>query len=874
MISNIERTRSALAFIPANDRDLWVSMAFAVKTEHGDAGFPIWNEWSQQAENYDPKAADDTWRSADEIGPVKLGTLIRAAKERGWQDNGVFQKPTQDEIDEQQRIKAERAAQSAAKRAKISKVTADKATAIAKASTKAEDDNPYLELKGVPATETLLEIEAVTVFEILGYQPKSKDVPLTGRLLIAPIKQNGKLSSLELIDGSGRKAALAGRGTKTGGYWTTQKLPDEDGPEPLQIFEGVATTLSGWCATGAPSVAALSSSNLMTIAKIMRERYPTRPIVIGADLVSKTGMPDPHAIAAAEAINGLLAVPDFGDSHSESVSDFNDLLQLLGMDDVERCLRNAVLQKKEQTKKFSNNFKSSQSSQSSLPEDEVLTEPSQAFTDSSRIGQNEMATLVADGLRAHAGYDTKSFCWHIKMQDIWEPIPEKKIRSIAEREVTKHKAAFSAGYLSGVMQFLESRLALPEWSANRNLMPFLNGVLDLDSGTLLKYGEAHVFNWQIPHEHDATAECPTILQWLKTTTRHDEEITGFLMAWMRFVLTGGAHLQKYLEMIGNGGTGKSTFTRLCALLVGQANMVSTDLKTLETSRFESANLYGKRLAVIADSARYGGDVAMLKAITGGDPIRFEQKNIQAGASFVFQGLVMIAANEPIQSADYTSGLARRRIPVYLTRKITESEKLAAPDFEKRLEREIPGLINILLKLNVKTCEDIIRNPGVNMATAKLEAELDTNPLLTWMHERLIVCDKRQETAIGTAKTNGLYADYIIHCDEHGREPLSLTRFSGLVVDNAVSRDIVTEKKRESGSGKNILTNIRLRDVSDNNIERLFSLAISAISVKAVKDVVKTSSLGSDDSVDCEGFLSPTTFTAEALQPEVESEVVF
>jgi hypothetical protein len=41
-MSDIERIRGALSFIPPDGRETWVRMAMAVKAELGDAGFDIW----------------------------------------------------------------------------------------------------------------------------------------------------------------------------------------------------------------------------------------------------------------------------------------------------------------------------------------------------------------------------------------------------------------------------------------------------------------------------------------------------------------------------------------------------------------------------------------------------------------------------------------------------------------------------------------------------------------------------------------------------------------------------------------------------------------------------------------------------------------
>lgn len=121
------------------------------------------------------------------------------------------------------------------------------------------------------------------------------------------IRPDNPVSTLEFIDESGRKTALAG-GQKTGCLWPTQALPKADGPEPLAIGEGVATVLSGKEACGYIAVAALSSGNLRAVAEAMRRRYPTRPLVLLADLVKATGLPDPHAVEAARAVGARLAV--------------------------------------------------------------------------------------------------------------------------------------------------------------------------------------------------------------------------------------------------------------------------------------------------------------------------------------------------------------------------------------------------------------------------------------------------------------------------------------------------------------------------------------------------------------------------------------
>jgi putative DNA primase/helicase len=338
MMTDIDRIREALQFMPVGGHDERVRVGCMVKSELGDTGRDLWDEWRGDRGNDE---AASVWKSISETGKLTIGTLFYEAKANGWRDDGMHQKPTPEEIAERRRIAAERAAKEEAEIARERADTAKNAAAILKAATEAKADHPYLVRKRVSPVATLREIGAGAAAAILGYPPKSGGDLLAGRLLVVPVKQGDGISTLELIDGDKRKAALAGRGSKVGGYWATERLPDGDGPEPLQFCEGVATTLSAKEATGALGIATLSAGNMPAVAKIMRERYPIRPFVFCADLVKATGEPDPHAIEAARSVGGKLAIPDFGSDRDPDMTDFNDMAQRCGPEAVAQAIANA-----------------------------------------------------------------------------------------------------------------------------------------------------------------------------------------------------------------------------------------------------------------------------------------------------------------------------------------------------------------------------------------------------------------------------------------------------------------------------------------------------------------------------------------------------
>ena len=195
-------------------------------------------------------------------------------------------------------------------------------------------DHPYLTRKGVRATPTLREIHTDQAAAILGYRPKAKGEPLAGWLLVAPVKIGAQISTAELIDEAGRKAAIAGD-AKAGGYWAAQPLPDDHGDGlTLLIGEGVATVLSVTEATGFSSIAALSCGNLPAVARAMRGRYPAARLGILAGL----GNGQQDAEEAARAVGGWLALPDFGPNRPDDATDFNDMAALHGLEAVRRCI--------------------------------------------------------------------------------------------------------------------------------------------------------------------------------------------------------------------------------------------------------------------------------------------------------------------------------------------------------------------------------------------------------------------------------------------------------------------------------------------------------------------------------------------------------
>jgi len=328
------RIRAALEFVPASNREVWLRVLMAIKAELGEHGSDVAEEWSQTADSYNARDFRDVWKGIKPGGAVGIGTLFYTARENGWRDDETYVRPTAEQLAERQQAAAQAAALVESQRTAKHLAAAKTASKIWDAAKPAKADHDYLKRKSVQPLAMLRELTATELAKIAGYAPQSSGELLAGRVLIAPIELNGQLASLEFIDETGRKSALAG-GAKRGGYAPLQPMPTGDGQGlTLLIGEGLATCLSAREATGFATFAALSSGNLASVASQLRAQMPSARIVVLADLVKATGEPDPHAVQAAQTAGAFLAVPDFGQDREPGQTDFNDLAARHGLEKV------------------------------------------------------------------------------------------------------------------------------------------------------------------------------------------------------------------------------------------------------------------------------------------------------------------------------------------------------------------------------------------------------------------------------------------------------------------------------------------------------------------------------------------------------------
>jgi putative DNA primase/helicase len=360
---------------------------------------------------------------------------------------------------------------------------------------------------------------------------------------------------------------------------------------------------------------------------------------------------------------------------------------------------------------------------------------------------NSQAQIAAALARDYAGqfaYDLSRQAWMAYGHGLWKPLETECItQQIMACMDTVLQGEYTWNTCTGVEHLLRARLAQTLPLETPGWLPFRNGALHMETMTHRPHRPERPFTWQLPHTYDPQATCPTTQAWLHETVSGARDQVQVLRAYAKAVVTRRVDLQRYLETLGPGGTGKGTYTRLLMALVGCENTVATELKHLEANRFELSQLRGKVLMVITDAERYSEPVNALKAITGQDFGRMEEK-FKAQRTEVAPVMVVVAANEPVQSADYTSGLVRRRLSMAFRHRPAVPKDLLswhAGAWHGALAPEIPGILNWVLALPDTQMEALLQQttalvPSLHATWA--QSLVDTNPLAEWANQALLL----------------------------------------------------------------------------------------------------------------------------------------
>lgn len=641
--------------------------------------------------------------------------------------------------------------------------------------TRTATGNAYLTRKGFPALECLT----------LTAQHKTGGVTFRAGDVVVPLHDGtSALVNLQLINSDGLKRTLKGGLVK--GTCHTIEGKKQAGKRQW-IAEGYATALTVHHLTGETVMVALSSVNLLSLASLVRQKYPACQIVLAADR-DLNGDGQTRAAAAAQACEGTVALPP-------AFGDWNDAFMQNGEEATRKAIYDAIRP----------------------PADSPFTTMSEAeFT---AMSTSEKAMRVHEHYGEALAVDANGQLLSRYEAGIWKIIPPSDFARDVAGLFQRLRAPFSSGKIASVVDTL--KLIIPQQDAPaRRLIGFRNGVLDTSTGVFSPHHKSHWLrtlcdvDFTPPVKGETLeAHAPNFWRWLDRAAGGRPEKRDVILAALFMVLANRYDWQLFLEVTGPGGSGKSILAEIATMLAGEDNATSATIETLESPR-ERAALIGFSLIRLPDQEKWSGDGAGLKAITGGDAVSVDPKYKDAYSTHI-PAVILAVNNSPMRFTDRSGGVSRRRVILHLPEQIAPEER--DPKLKDKIARELAVIVRQLMQQFSDPMAARTLLQSQQNSDEALSIKRDADPTFDFCGY-LEALPEPDGMFMGNANIIPrqprlyLYHAYLVYMEAHGyKNTLSLTMFgkglSAMLKEYGMNYD-----KRRTNQG--MQTNLTLREESN------------------------------------------------------------
>jgi P4 family phage/plasmid primase-like protien len=440
-----------------------------------------------------------------------------------------------------------------------------------------------------------------------------------------------------------------------------------------------------------------------------------------------------------------------------------------------------------------------------------------------------IAQRIAEDYRSILAYNNEIAQWmryEAEHPGIWTPETNEFIESIVYQNLTVRgiEGYNSHSYITNIVKSLRNQLIRRFWyePSPTEFLPHRNGVLEIATGKLLPHSPDYGFTWSLPRDYNPLfTDWSTIDSFLDHVSGNNPQIKDLLLCYCNAVLKGRHDLQKFLHLIGVGGTGKGTFARLIVGLIGKENVHTTTLEDWCTNRFEGANAYGKRLVLFPDEDKQTGKLGKFLSLTGEDLIRAEEKNKKA-FQYRYDGMVLVLSNLPVFTGDSASRVKRRIITVPCNNQVSLLQR--SSNIEQKFEIELAAFTNYILSIP----DDHVTNVMLGLVEIPectlefWENRIRTDSIAAWLND-WVIYDPMAETAIGSnsyEESSGepitLYGSYAQHCRRSGNQVKAVKNFSPDLLELCRSVLGWDVEKKVTKTGK-FIRGLRLRTDKDREI---------------------------------------------------------
>jgi P4 family phage/plasmid primase-like protien len=203
---------------------------------------------------------------------------------------------------------------------------------------------------------------------------------------------------------------------------------------------------------------------------------------------------------------------------------------------------------------------------------------------------------------------------------------------------------------------------LPPATGPTHLLSVSNELLDTATGELHPHSADYFSLIHVPVEHRPDAPPPAAwLSFLSDVFEGDDQRIAILQELFGACLAPRLPLKTFAVLSGSGNNGKSVALTVLRTMLGERNTSAVTLDQLTGNRFAGFALLGKLANLIGDQGFVKlKDEGILKTLTGGDLVAFEQKGKDALFA-VNTAKIVAAANEVPRFNDASDAIWNRAI---------------------------------------------------------------------------------------------------------------------------------------------------------------------------------------------------------------------
>lgn len=252
----------------------------------------------------------------------------------------------------------------------------------------------------------------------------------------------------------------------------------------------------------------------------------------------------------------------------------------------------------------------------------------------------------------------------------YEPCSQQQAERMIVDECRPEIASVGASKLpKDVYSFLlmEPEIAIDEATPDEKLLTFYNGLLDLNTGSLLPHNPQHFTTFCLECyllTPDIPASCPVFERFLNDITGGDSSMITRIWEIIGYCLTPDIQGKVMFVFQGVPNSGKSLLSDLISSFFPPGKVSALDIHALR-QQFAMSELEGKALCISPDLPNAPLDAASvsnIKKLTGRDVVSADKK-YSARKQFKFTGKIIAVTNYPLLTTRRDDAFQERVVAV-------------------------------------------------------------------------------------------------------------------------------------------------------------------------------------------------------------------